>query len=387
MAIISLGKINKKILFAIFGGIFKLSADLAVSRLNKVKKNEFRKHPLILGVNAGLGLCLSLIPFLILKKNYDYLNQKKFDSNEKLIFNDADDFILEKSHKRHYQLLIIASCDFGQKFLSFIYIGLDNYWIFDVPFIMLFSYFMLKMKLYKHHFISLILIILFGVVIIVVYNLYKERENDYFFKILNTLVIEILFSLEITIAKYAMEYKFSSPYEICLFDGIFILIVNVILLIIFTFIPFSKINYIKNVEYKENFYLDNFIQYFSQFSFIEAASFIVTMISRFGFTIFCFLTTKYFTPSHIVIILIIGEIFFALEDLDPLWRVFTLYGVYALLIFIMLIFLEIIEINCFGLQKNTEKNIILRANEMELKSQEDELEEGRTTIDSKNLYE
>ena len=30
MAIISLGKINKKILFAIFGGIFKLSADLAV---------------------------------------------------------------------------------------------------------------------------------------------------------------------------------------------------------------------------------------------------------------------------------------------------------------------------------------------------------------------
>ena len=141
------------------------------------------------------------------------------------------------------------------------------------------------------------------------------------------------------------------------------------------------------MEYKEKFYLDNFIQYFSQFSFIEAASFIVTMISRFGFTIFCFLTTKYFTPSHIVIILIIGEIFFALEDLDPLWRVFTLYGVYALLIFIMLIFLEIIEINCFGLQKNTEKNIILRANEMELKSQEDELEEGRTTIDSKNLYE
>ena len=43
----------------------------------------------------------------------------------------------------------------------------------------------------------------------------------------------------------------------------------------------------------------------------------------------------------------------------------------------MLIFLEIIEINCYGLQKNTEKNIISRAKELDLKINDDDLEEEK----------
>ena len=170
MAIISLGKINKKILFPIIGGIFKLSADLATEGLSNAYEIELKKHPFILGINAGLGFCLSFIPYLIFKKNYDYLDKKNLEENEKqqLIFNEDEDIYLEKSYNKHRQLYVIGFCDFIQKFLSFLYVGLNNFWIFDIPFMILFSYFILKEKLYKHHFVSLILIILFGIVIIVI---------------------------------------------------------------------------------------------------------------------------------------------------------------------------------------------------------------------------
>jgi len=377
MAIISFGNINKKILYAIFGGIFKLLSDLLIDSLRESNKIELRDHPFLLGINAGLGYCISFIPFLIFKRNYNYLNQKSLDADEKLIYNETEDYFFEKREKKIRQWLIIAFCDFLQKLLSFIYEGLNNFWMFDILFILIFSHFILKVKLYKHHFISLILIIIFGIIIIIINNLYTEKSEDFFFKIINTFVIEIIFSLEIVVAKYAMEYKLSSPYEICLFEGVFILVINLILLIIFTFIPMSEIKYIKKTEYEGKMYIDNFFQYFSKISYIEVISFIVIMLSRFGFNIFCLLITKYFTPSHSIMILIIGEIYFASYDTEPLWRVFTEYIMYALLIFVMLVFLEIIEINCWGLQKNTEKNISLRAGQIDSILDEDETEEEK----------
>lgn len=174
-----------------------------------------------------------------------------------------------------------------------------------------------------------------------------------------------------------MEYKLSSPYEICLFEGVFILVINLILLIIFTFIPMSEIKYIKNTKYEGKMYIDNFFQYFSKISYIEVISFIIIMLGRFGFNIFCLLIIKYFTPSHSIIILIIGEVYFAFNDLEPLWRVFIEYFIYALLIFVMLVFLEIIEINLWGLQKNTERNIILRAGQIESIMDDVETEEEK----------
>ena len=138
----------------------------------------------------------------------------------------------------------------------------------------------------------------------------------------------------------------------------------------------SEIKYIKKVEYKGKIYVDNFIYYFSNLSLMEIIYFIIQMINRFGFNIFCLLTTKYCTPCHIVIILIIGEIYFGVET-EPLWTAILEYIIYVFLVFTMLIFLEIIEINCYGLQKNTEKNIITRARELDLKINEDNLEEEK----------
>ena len=102
---------------------------------------------------------------------------------------------------------------------------------FSTVFILLFSYLILKTKVYSHHLVSLIIISILGIILIVL-NLYNN-ENFYFWKIFVTLVTEILFQLEIVIFKYTMKTKFSSPYEVCFFAGFFEIIINLLLLIIF----------------------------------------------------------------------------------------------------------------------------------------------------------
>ena len=91
MAIISLGAINKKILFAIFAGVFKLFANIILHH-STVKMNS---HPCILGINAGFGLSLSFFPFLYLKlKNRkiatkDNLKIMPTVNDDIMIYNDA----------------------------------------------------------------------------------------------------------------------------------------------------------------------------------------------------------------------------------------------------------------------------------------------------------
>ena len=372
MAIISLGIIDKKIIYPILGGVFKLIADLAIDSLSKVNKIEMRNHPFLLGFNSGLGFCLSFIPFLIFKRNFDILNHSKEDEGGNLIYNENEDIVYVKRKNVYYQLFAIAFCDFIQKLLSFIYVGLDNFWIFDIPFIILFSLLILKIKLYIHHLVSLVFIIIFGIVLNIIINLGINTNINIFIRIINTFIIEIIFSLEIVISKYVIEFKLCSPYEICLFEGIFELVLNLILLIIFTHIPFSEIKYIKHCEYEGKFYIDNFFQYFSKITFIEVISFIFTLLGRLGFNLFNLLTLKHFPPSFIAICLIIGESLFAVNKEKIIWKIIIEYIIFAFIIFVCLVFLEIIEINLFGMQKNTQKNIRIRAMELDNKPNDDE---------------
>ena len=376
MAFISLGKINKKIIYAVFGGIFKLVANLAKNGISRNTEIELKNHPFILGINSGLGLSLALIPFLIFDVNYKSSNpfNPKKTRKEELIYTDTSEFY---SKHKHSLLLLVALCDFLQKLLAFLYVGLKNFWIFDTLFIMIFSYFLLKQKLYLHHFVSLIFIVICGILVIVIYNLYLDKPKGFFYQVINILFVEIIFSLEFVVSKSVMQYKFCSPFGVCLFEGVFQLILNFLLLIIFTYVPFSEVYYINRTEYEGKIYIDNMFQYYSKLSAIEVISFIVSMFSRFGFTLFCLVITHFFTPSHIIIIVIIGEVFFAFDDKNPVWSIILESIVYAALIFVMLVFLEIIEVNCFGLQKNTEKNISERAIEMEAINYIDELTEEK----------
>ena len=58
---ISFGDINKYLFYPFVGGMVKLLLELILDKIDA----EFFSHPLIKGVNAGFGMSLSFIPFLI----------------------------------------------------------------------------------------------------------------------------------------------------------------------------------------------------------------------------------------------------------------------------------------------------------------------------------
>ena len=74
--------------------------------------------------------------------------------------------------------------------------------------------------------------IILGIILIIInyYDGEYDKLTSFDYKILLIFLQELVFSLNIVIFKYSMEYKFCSPYEICLCEGIFAVIANILLL-------------------------------------------------------------------------------------------------------------------------------------------------------------
>ena len=162
-----------------------------------------------------------------------------------------------------------------------------------------------------------------------------------------------------------MDYKFCSPFEITFYEGFLAFIFNIIFLIISTNIPISddfKYNSLFTItEYKGKKYLDNFYSYLDQLNYIEILLFIVSMIGRLLFNLFSHITIKYFTSSHVFLILIMGEMSsIDFRDKNKENIIFSII-IFIIEFLMILIFCEIIELNFCGLEKNLKKNIDLRA--------------------------
>ena len=253
--IISKGKIDKYILFAVIGGVSKCIVGIMLYIFEDYA--NYNKHPIIIGFNAGIGMSFSLIPYLIVK-----LNSKRENSNNKakvvqaLTIKNTNSFKknnllddLEYLHQysklklRTQKFLILLACaflDFAQKFLTFFlkkYI-INNIWIFNILFISIFDYFINKNTLYKHQYISSLIIIFLGIAATVI-GLYGE-EGDIFIKFILCVSIEIMYSLAIVLSKYLMDHRSCSPFEVTFYEGIFALIVNSVLLDIFANMPLSS---------------------------------------------------------------------------------------------------------------------------------------------------
>ena len=65
---------------------------------------------------------------------------------------------------------------------------------------------------------------------------------------------------------------------------------------------------LKISEYNGEKYLDNFYTYIDKIDIVEALLFIISMIGRALFNLFSHFTIKHFTSSHVVFLLIMGEI-------------------------------------------------------------------------------
>ena len=198
----------------------------------------------------------------------------------------------------------------------------------------------------------IIVILGIGLNIIKYFQLDDTEDKLNVFGIFIQLFSEICYCLGGIFWKYTMEKTYCNPYELCFFGGVMEFILYSICLIIFC-------------RFKLTLYgiphPDNLIQYFDEFDYNDLIVCLAEIISDFIYNISIILTCNYFTPIHILIISIIPEIYVYFRAISN-WS-FNIIGIFILIIilFMLLVFIEVLEINIFNLSYNTKKNIELRA--------------------------
>ena len=139
MACLNFGKVNKKFLIPIIGGIVRLIYSFLI-QLNS-KFQIALKNPFILSIYTNIGMIFAFIPYLILKyrskmpnPNSNELQHKSKLNLELIVHSDS----IEEIKSNKYKLIALSSIfDFSQTIIGFLFCMrvIYNLWIFDIIFI------------------------------------------------------------------------------------------------------------------------------------------------------------------------------------------------------------------------------------------------------------
>ena len=176
---------------------------------------------------------------------------------------------------------------------------------------------------------------------------------------------ELSFCLAHVWFKYSFDKYDCTGWEAITYEGILFLFLFLILLISLSNVEMEKntkaFKIFNHINSGEKYYFDNF-DYFKNMTFAEFIIFFFCAIIRGVFSTFFIFTNKFFTPSHIIIILLSDEIYFSLKidtKGDVAYIIITII-LYPIVYFSIFVLVEIIELNFFELSKNTRRNIINR---------------------------
>ena len=236
-------------------------------------------------------------------------------------------------------------------------------------FVPLFSFIILKIKYYRHHFVA-IGIGLFGFIFIVISLFFpnNDQEKHSFIEHLIHLLFSIPFSLSLVLINQLFKYYFIDPFTFLFLDGIFCLLFSFIYIIIKILLILQK--------------TDLFINNLKKLSFIFLSPrisglFICIFIFSFLFYITNTLTLYYFTPTLLVMTDIISPVIRWIVDslismlikdfnLNIKQSIFKIIG-YIFLIIASFIFNEIIICNFWKMNYNTIEEIKIRSIEDAIK--------------------
>ena len=355
--IISFGHINLYFLLIPLGALFRAAKELIISNSTKFGETDKEKqHPIIITINYTLGLCLSFIFFLI----YKICNKRKKISKiflfEKIMYKSTSNKKITKKEKFLW-ILLGSVIDFIANVI-YAYNWLDDeddyllYWSTNIIFLALFSYLLLKMKLYKHHYLSVGTIFIIGIADNFISGYFdKDKIKQNYKGYIIYFIVESTFNSLYVFNKFIMVNKFIKSYVILFFQGIIELVLGIISLVITT-------------KYFKNF--DNFFLYIEDLNKSEIFFFFGLILANFVTYLTIYIIIDIFTPFHIflltilsdmIILIIEGGSYFS-EDINAsiMYIFFVIIG-----IFMILVFIEIIQLNFCGLSYMTKKNIEERA--------------------------
>ena len=358
MGFISLGKIDKNLISIVIGCVFCYLNRL----LNKYEGTLLFKNVILTNIFISFSVFLAGIPCIILNMrskgvksiDIDKINTtitKSFLENN---YKGKKEEII-KGKNRYIILSSVLYCIQAFFFITTIKIK-ANCWIWYILITSIINILIFKVKLYKHHYLSVVIIILIEIIIdLFLGNLQNDIRNNLLFLLLRFLR-EILLSLHFVLVKYTMEKKFASVYEMSLFNGI----INLIILGIFSILDYFF------------FGIDNYEEYFNNFNTKELFVILGVMITQLSLNLSLLFTIKNNSSFHVFIIFVFGQMAYINYTINSIIIIICLIFV----LFLSLIFNEIIEINFWDLSYNTKINIIKRA----------ELEKGNIMDDDNSSY-
>ena len=371
MAFIGFGKIDKNIIPLILGCVFCLLNRI----LNSAFGNYLLSNVILTNIFISLANTLIIIPYLVYK-----LISKKIDKNKKKEDKDVNNEITKKESKNSNStitdqedddkkleyiynenddienvpgklkfIILIALIFFVNYYLFILTIDIKtNTWTMYIVFTSIFYYLIFKSKLYRHHYLCIGLILIFGIIIdIIEENLLKDA-NDKTASFCLSILRVILLSLNYVLIKYTMEKKYVSPYVL----GMFIGIINLLLFIIFGILDHFFIHI-----------YNNYIEYFQNFNASKLLVILGLMSTQLGLYTSLFFIDKNESPCHIFIVFVFGQfgyIFWNLRLIQDGRKIAGIIILLALILFFSLVFNEIIELRFLGFAYNTKRNITER---------------------------
>ena len=356
--VITCGKINKKIILIIVGGLV-YSLHLYIESESEIFGGNTNEFPVIYTMMYSICLCLSFSLLLI----FNVYSKKKKDKITSSLIEDKGNIIFEKNDtikkkiiswkEKLLWIFLVSIIDYIAYLFSSIY-WLDNGNYVDtlqtnIIFMSIFAYLILKLKLHKHHYLCISVIIIRSIAYTIIFNVYKKdpsKKNDIVPYIVS-FVTEIAFSLTYVMSKYFMLIKYIHPFEIMFFEGIFELFFSIMTLIIS-----SRIGK-----------LDNISHFLEKFKYMEVFILISWIIVNFIYHAILFKVIDIFSPFYIHISILLSEFLSFFVKLDRLSIGQLIFYIISFIVcpFMILVFLEIIELNFCGLSEMTAKNIELRA--------------------------
>ena len=353
--IITFGKCDKNIVIPILSGFFNFILKIILHFSN----SKLSEYPLISSMAASLGMSLSFILLIIYKiKNKNEENNDKVNTCQIKLIKDKikAEELQEKERKilkiKYY--FINAFLDFIATILLFAFcleVQISMY-IFDLLIICLVSHFIFKIKIYRHHYFSVVLIIITGIILDIIAGHFNNISEN-FINIIIKFILEIIIVCYAMFVKFTMDKTFCSAYELCFWTGF----INFFFLIIAFFIS-------KEIKFVEDYKI---FDHFNEFEIKDLFIFIIIMICKLLYNLFARISLKNSNISYWMIIAIVNELGpYVVNLIDPdsessiMIQIIIIFGL-LLMFFITFIFNEFIEINCLGLERNTKKNINERA--------------------------
>ena len=356
--IISCGHINLYILLILLGAVFYAANYFIISKSKKLGEDDPKKpenqHPVIITINYAMGLCLSFIFFII----YKIRNKRNKTTNIFLLDNIMNKSYINKEvtkKEKFLWILLSSTIDFIANIInSYNWLKREDYlcyWPSNILLMSLFSYLLLKMKLYKHHFLSIIIIAIVMITYILVsadlsIDALKENYKGYIIYFFT----EGTFNILCVLNKFYMIKKSIKSFVILFFQGLIELILGMIVLAITT-------------KYCPE--LDSLFIFLEDIDGKEIFLFVCLIFTHFITHLTIFIILDIFTTFHIfllnmiseIIICFVEEIFY--YDFDLITILYTI--ILIICVFMVLVFIEIIQLNFCGLSTMTKKNIEERA--------------------------